>query len=286
MKTELLNKIPSKQKKEIMAIVNELSELKNVEKVVLFWSFARGDFVLSDVTVENETTRWYHSDYDILVIVKYFKKNYNKVIEKKVWEIKEFYNIDRGIDVITEGITHVNKMIRERRYFYLDIIKEGVMLFDRKQHHLAKAKILTPEKKKEIQKEDFWEWFGSWDRLFEFYEMGYERRYLNEAVFLLHQTVEKHITWYLLVKSWYRPKTHDLKELMDFLVNLDNRFENWFDLTKPEDEKHFELLKKAYIEARYSYNYRITQDELKFIEKKALELRRLIEELCKEEIGE
>ncbi len=285
MKTEL-PKIPEKQKKEIKAMAEELSELKNVEKVILFWSFARGDFVIRDVTVEHETTRVYQSDYDILVIAKYFKKNYNKVIDKKIEEIKGKYNIERVIDVVTEGITHVNKMIRERRYFYLDIVKEWITLFDRKQHHLAKAKILTPEKKKEIQKEDFWEWFGSWNRLFEFYEMWYERRYLNEAVFLLHQTVEKHITGYLLVKSWYRPKTHDLKELMEFLTNLDDRFENWFDLDNPEEEKHFELLKKAYVEARYSYNYRITKEELKFIEKKSLELRDLIEELCKKEIGE
>jgi hypothetical protein len=38
--------------------------------------------------------------------------------------------MDRGIDVILESITYVNKMLEENRYFYADIVKEGIVLFD------------------------------------------------------------------------------------------------------------------------------------------------------------
>ena len=101
---------------------------------------------------------------------------------------------------------------------------------------------------------------------------------------MLHQTIEAYTTAYLLVKTGYRPKTHELDDFVKFLVELDNSFSTWFVLADPEEERKYELLKKAYIEARYSYQYKITQDELEFLEQKALLLEGKIIELCKQEI--
>ncbi|MCI5168015.1 MAG: HEPN domain-containing protein [Candidatus Electrothrix sp. GM3_4] len=96
--------------------------------------------------------------------------------------------------------------------------------------------------------------------------------------------MEAYTTAYLLVKTGYRPKTHDLGDFIDFLVELDNSFSTWFDLTDPEEERKYELLKKAYIEARYSYKYIITKEELEFLKNKALFLQEKIIKLCRAEI--
>jgi uncharacterized protein len=34
------------------------------------------------------------------------------------------------VSIIVEDIFHINKCLREERYFYVDIEKEGIMLYD------------------------------------------------------------------------------------------------------------------------------------------------------------
>jgi predicted nucleotidyltransferase len=129
MKT-ILSHLPEQQTHEINTIVKAISEIKKVEKIILFGSFARGDFVLSDWSEENGTMRVYESDYDILVIVSHYKEDQQSTIDMVINNIKKQYHIKRSVDIVLESITHVNKMLEENRYFYTDIIKEGILLFD------------------------------------------------------------------------------------------------------------------------------------------------------------
>jgi len=99
---------------------------------------------------------------------------------------------------------------------------------------------------------------------------------------MLHQAIERYITAYLLVKTGYRPKTHDIEKLYKLLISLDPKFKNWFDLKSPEEKEKLELLRQAYVEARYSDNYSISKDELSFLEKKGLNLKKIIDKLHKE----
>ena len=47
----------------------------------------------------------------------------------------------------------------------------------------------------------------------------------------------------------------------------------------------FQLLKKAYIDARYKKEYTITAEELQYLSERVLLLRELTEKLCQEEIA-
>ncbi len=49
--------------------------------------------------------------------------------------------------------------------------------------------------------------------------------------------------------------------------------------------RSFQLLKKAYIEARYSDKYEITVDELQWLAERVSELKALTESLCRDKIG-
>ncbi|WP_097044328.1 hypothetical protein [Flagellimonas pacifica] len=55
-----------------------------------------------------------------------------------------------------------------------------------------------------------------------------------------------------------------------------------------DEEKHlFELLKRAYIDARYKMDeYTITKGELEYLAERVNELKRLTEKICKAKIGE
>jgi HEPN domain-containing protein len=92
------------------------------------------------------------------------------------------------------------------------------------------------------------------------------------------------MTAYLLVKTGYKPKTHDLEVIYRKIKEENTLFDTLFDLSNEKENYHFELLRKAYIEARYSKTYKITQEESKFLEDKILLMIALVEKLCLEEL--
>jgi HEPN domain-containing protein len=100
----------------------------------------------------------------------------------------------------------------------------------------------------------------------------------------LHQATERYITALLLVKTSYKPKTHDLEILYNKIIEIDSSFQDVFDLSNEKEHHHFELLRKAYIEARYSKTYAITQEELAFIEQKIKDMSQKVQQFCKAEI--
>jgi hypothetical protein len=55
--------------------------------------------------------------------------------------------------------------------------------------------------------------------------------------------------------------------------------------TEPEDKRLFDLLKKAYIEARYSGSYRITQEELGTLQARVIVLAERVRSACLEKLA-
>jgi len=255
------------------------------EIVILYWSYARGDFVVRDVISEGWTTRVYESDFDIFVITKKPTQEKNmrlaRAIEKKIHDDK---SIESQFSIIIEDIYHVNKMLEESRYFYMDMKREWVLLYDSGKYTLASGKELPMARKKEIQQEDFDLWFLDANTFFTHYQFDYENKDYKIWAFQMHQATERYMTAYLLIKTGYKPKTHDLQILYEKIIEVEEDFGEIFDLTDKKESHHFELLRKAYIEARYSKEYSVTARELIFLEKKIRALSKKIEELCLQEI--
>jgi hypothetical protein len=55
--------------------------------------------------------------------------------------------------------------------------------------------------------------------------------------------------------------------------------------TEPEDKRLFDLLKKAYIDARYSMSYRITLEELSILQERVLVLGEHVRAACLEKMA-
>jgi len=68
--------------------------------------------------------------------------------------------------------------------------------------------------------------------------------------------------------------------LLEFLIKVESSFNDWFDFNNSDEKEMFELLRKAYVDARYNSDYKITKRQLKFLEKKVLFLRDEVERLC------
>ncbi len=68
-----------------------------------------------------------------------------------------------------------------------------------------------------------------------------------------------------LVYTNYKPKTHDLDTLRRLAANHDPAFSTVFPLRTEQERKRFDLLRQAYVGARYHDDYKITPQELKYL---------------------
>ena len=156
MKTQLPEKSESHTENihRIKDIILENYE-KKIAFIILFGSFARGDWVY-DYYTENNTDYEYASDYDFLIITKKNNQgvgaqanNFLHKIDKKLKRFKAPYKL-HSPTIIVEPIDRVNRELEKGRYFFSDIKKEGIVLYDSKEFELQEAKELGNAEIKEL----------------------------------------------------------------------------------------------------------------------------------------
>jgi len=276
--------LPKHKREELKEIVSIITSKVDVEMIILFGSYARGNWV-EDTYTEGHITYEYKSDYDILVVVKE-KADANRL---NLWRhveaaIHHTRTIKTWVTLIVHHVNEVNRDLSMGQYFFTDIKKEGVLLYDSKRFKLAKARKLTTEERKHTAQEDFNYWFTSARHFFDDFESNFQKRRYNKAAFELHQATERFYITTLLVFTHYKPKEHDISKLGKQVNNLDPRFFPVFPRSTPEEERLFDLLKKAYIDARYKRQYKITRKELEYLAGRVRKLQSLTKKICKEKI--
>jgi predicted nucleotidyltransferase/HEPN domain-containing protein len=279
MKTDITT-LPQHKQDEIKKIVSVIQSTAPAEMVILFGSYARGDFV----EAKHHDGRYrYQSDIDILVLVEtrseHAQEKYENAIE---YQLDENADIKTPVSVIVHDIEFMNRRLRKAQYFFTDIKKEGVLLYDSQKFHLKEAKELSPQERKRLAQEDFNYYFEKADDFKDGVEFYFNKSKLNEAAFLLHQTAERLYTAILLVFTRYKPNTHDLAVLRKLSYSVSNKLLSVFPLDTPENLHLFKLLRKAYVDARYKPNYKITQDALSQLMQYTAELRETAQRLCLE----
>ena len=276
--------LPKHKRDELKEITSTIKDNADVEMIILFGSYARGNWV-EDIYTEGHITYEYKSDFDILVIVK----THPQVRKLTLWRnietlVRRSSTIHTRLTLIVHDLKEVNRALARRQYFFTDIKKEGVLLYDAKRVKLAKAQKQSPEERQQTAQEDFKYWFKSAREFYDDFQSNLEKRRYNKSAFELHQATERLYITALLVFTHYKPKEHDIETLGKQVNNLDRRFLPVFPRSTPEEERLFELLKKAYIDARYNPKYKITKKELEYLGERVKKLQRLTKAICKEKI--
>jgi predicted nucleotidyltransferase/HEPN domain-containing protein len=277
MKTAL-DHLPASKQEQIKAIAALVQAGTLAEKIILFGSYARGDWV-------EDLPNAYFSDYDLLVIVRSEAEARPSPLWADLWERARRIAGRIPVSPIVHDLEQINKEIRAGHYFFIDILREGILLFDARRHQLAKPKALGHKERLELAKHNQRYWFTSAS---EFWRGAgyYMRRGLgSHAAFLLHQTAERYFHAALLVFTGYKPKTHDLALLAAETAPLHPALEGALPRVEKEDERLFELLKKAYIEARYSKSYRVTAEELGILRERTLDLAQRVRVACADKMA-
>lgn len=252
-----------------------------VRKIVLFGSYGRGDWV-------DEPENGYQSDYDLLIIVSHADlteiADYWYVAEDKILRDPA---ITRPVNIIVHTLDEVNRGLSRGEYFWVDIARDGVVLYDLPGSELAAPMPLTAADAYEMASEYFDQKLGDIDIWLETAAGHLARiddsvRYARHAAFNLHQAAETAYTCFLLVRSHYVPRSHNLKFLRSLAEDRETRLvEAWPRATKI-DRRRFELAKRAYVEARYSAAYDIGSDDLQAIRSAVTMLRDTVETVSRE----
>ena len=277
MKTDL-GYLPGNKQDEIAQIGAIIKNICSVEMIILFGSYARNDWVEDKYDAEHFR---YQSDMDILVIVETKSESQQGKLERDMeCAIEQVDIVKTPVSIIVHNIEFVNRRLRKAQYFFTDIKKESVLLFDSQNYQLSEAKELLPQERKKIAKEDFDYYFNEANGFNKGVNFYLEENDLKKSVFLLHQTAERLYTAVLLVFTRYKPNTHNLVILRKLTNALSNDLITIFPLGDKDDRWLFKLICKAYVDARYKPSYKITRDELMQLIAKIESLRKIAHDIC------
>jgi predicted nucleotidyltransferase/HEPN domain-containing protein len=251
-------------------------------KIILFGSYARGDWV-------DDPVGRYHSDYDLLVVVdhedltdvpEFWAKTEDRLLE----ELSAGKALRTPVSVIYHSIGDVNEKLELGRYFFMDIVREGIVLFEEPGYPFAEPRPLSPEEALRETREYFEEWFESAGEFLDDFRSNLEKGRLKKAAFELHQATERFYHCLILVRTLYSPKTHSLNRLRKLAEESAPELVEVWPIDTKQQRRSYELLRAAYVKARYSRHYRITAEELEWLGTRIELLQGLVRSACEERI--
>ncbi|HED32782.1 MAG TPA: HEPN domain-containing protein [Gammaproteobacteria bacterium] len=262
---------------QVTGFANGKKKHSRILKIILFGSHATGKWV-------NDPAHGYLSDYDILVILN----NEDLLEEHKIWSVAEQrinQRLKQPLNLLIHTLEQVNEALAQGHYFFTDIRKEGILLLDADGRELVQAGNLTPEEARDIAEEHYAHWFESACDFLDTFYYDLSKEKFKNAAFLLHQATERFYACFLLVTTNYKPNIHNLARLNHLAILQNKQMMQAFPMENKMQRRHFQLLKNAYIDARYSKHYDITREELEWLAERVVRLQKLTERLCKEKMA-
>lgn len=295
-----LDHLPAQKRREIERVVQIIFEefedalalathqwkkKGRIEKIILYGSYARGGWV-----DEPHTAKGYQSDFDLLIIVNDKRLTdrvdyWLKLEDRLNRELSITKTLKTPVNFIVHTLQEVNDGLAHGRYFFMDVARDGVALYQFEDSELHKPKPKTPEQALAMAKEYFDEWLPSGLRKFDLAKTAMEKGYAKDAAFLLHQASESLYHCVLLVVTFYTPHVHNLGFLRTQAERLDLRLVDAWPREKKADRTLFEKLKEAYVKARYSKHYRISAEQLEWLATRVEELGTVVHAICSERLA-
>jgi predicted nucleotidyltransferase/HEPN domain-containing protein len=249
-------------------------------KIILFGSYARADWV-------DEPENGYLSDFDLLIVVNHEKlTNIADYWWNSEDEILRDPAIGRTVNLIVHDLQDVNDALRRGEYFWTDIVRDGIALYEIPGHPFQTPQPIAPADAyftadrhflRKIADLDLW----LRDAQNHIAEEADGQHVRKRAAFELHQAVETAYACFLLVHTFYFPRSHNIKFLRSLAEALNVELVEAWPRESRFDRRRFELLKRAYVEARYSDQYDASAEDLGWLMARAQHLRDRVADLCK-----
>ena len=281
--------LPPKKRQDLQQLTSLiLEQVKQVEMIVLFGSYAKNSYVDYDQRVEFGTPTYYMSDYDIVILTR---KPIGAAEYSLYEKIKDrfFENKNRPFHThpqfINYGIEDFNYAIEKAHYFETEIKRDGVVLFDSGAYKLARRRKLDYTEIRDRAQKYFDDKFGRANDFLDGVKFYCDSNRYLMASFHLHQSAENFLRTIPMVFILYGHKSHDLSELINAAKKHTTEIFNTFPRDTEEEKRLFDLLQRAYIESRYNPDFEITKEDIDALIPKVEQLRSIVERTCRERIA-
>jgi predicted nucleotidyltransferase len=159
--TDTLDYLPASKRRELARVLEILfdevqtfqaskqSDRKTggkILKVILYGSYGRGDWV-------EDRASGYRSDYDLLIVVNH--KSFAEeddlwlALDERLIQAQIAHHIHTPVVPTVHSLADVNDQLARGRPFFIDIARDGKILYEAPGHPLAEPKPLTPEAARE-----------------------------------------------------------------------------------------------------------------------------------------
>ena len=252
-------------------------------KLILFGSYARGDWV-------EDHKSGYSSDYDVLVVVD--KETFvdphdywDPAAERFLRELTVTKHLATPVNFIVHSLSDLNDQLAHGRPFFVDIARDGIVIYELPGYPLASPKSLAPEEARAEAQRHFDHWFPNAAHRFELAQEAIRRGYDKEAAFDLHQTVERLYHCVLTVLTLYSPKSHRLSVLRSHAERIAPRLIDVWPRDTRSAKRCFSRLDRAYVGARYFPAYEVTSEELAWLVDRVKMLQETVAAICAEHLN-
>jgi uncharacterized protein len=264
----------------------EFKKRGRILKIILFGSYAKGGWVDEPFTMKG-----YRSDFDLLVIV-----NNRKLCEFADYWYKAADRLNRDgaietpVSFIVHSLREVNTYLKEGQYFFSDIRKEGIVLYELDDEPLGEPRPLDPVDRLKVATEHFEQRFAEALAILETaeFQRGKASRngdvWTNWAAFSLHQALEQAYACVLLTLTNYGPPSHNIKFLRSLAEGQDRRLAEAFPRDQHRERAWFNTLNEAYVKARYSKHFEISEEALVWLHERTGVLLDLVRQVCTERL--
>ncbi|MEJ5020223.1 HEPN domain-containing protein [Ochrobactrum vermis] len=276
---EHLGHFPESKRRELERIVRNLfDEFEDAQKSKLSEKKKNGRILKLVLFVP------YRSEYNLLVVVtpetSADPRFWYRAEERFLRELTITRHLATPVNFIVHSIMDVNNQLALGLPFFVDIARDGILLYEAPGFPFASPKPLDPEAARAEMHRHLEHWFPSAAHRFELAKEAMGRGYHREAAFDLHQTVERLYHCTLHVLTLYRPKSHRLTFLRTHAEQVAPQLMDVWPSDSRFAARCFARLERAYVEARYSHHYKITGEELAWLAERVKELQETTAAIC------
>jgi HEPN domain-containing protein len=272
MNTSLAHLTPV-QRQELETAKRIIIQAIRPEKIILFGIFS----VEADARSFSQSLPPEIGAFDLLVVTgmgdRHSDYELQDVIENRCRD-------QVAVTALVHDIGYVNRRITEGQYFFTQIRREAILLYDAGRTPLSIAAECDLVQVRQTAERDFDRWRRQSRAFFRSAEFNLGAGEWKVVLFMLHQATEQIYQAILLAFMGYKPTTHNLDKLRRYTNRFSVELAWLFPRNSDEEDRLFRLLLSGYVDARYKEDFVVEEEDARLLTGRVGQLLEIAERVC------
>jgi HEPN domain-containing protein len=199
----------------------------------------------------------------------YFLLMVTKEVTRKETEVQDYINTHISgikITIIVHGKSSVEQAINQGNSFFIDIYMKGESFYHAIDGLSTHQCPNLNQRKQALKRQDcFLDHYDTAAGFLFAAESCADRAYYNNALFMLHQTLEHACIALIRLFINYRPATHSLTKSLNLCLCFSDEPDGFFPRRTTEEKRLFELLSSGYSDARYNNKFKAVENDVSIL---------------------